>query len=159
MTHQPDIVQENPDKSFGEISRIVSDRWKALGSEEKQQYEDMAKEDKQRYKDEMANYDGPTTVSASRKKGEDKGKRKRAEKDPNAPKRAMPAFMAYSNEQRKVLKQEQPDLHVTDVLRVLGQRWKALSPEEKEVRLFATITSAFGYWALTLSLSIFLLVP
>ena len=79
----------------------------------------------------MANYDGPTTKAAD---DESKTKKKRQKKDPNAPKKAMTSYLAYSNEQRPLIKQEQPSLSMTEISKVIGQRWKALSSEEQEVR-------------------------
>lgn len=51
----------------------------AMGVKEKKRFEDMAAKDKERYNKEMANYDGPPAG----------GKRKKKQKDPNAPKRAL----------------------------------------------------------------------
>ncbi len=50
-----------------------------MGPKEKKRFEDMATKDKERYNREMANYDGPVGG----------GKRKKKQKDPNAPKRAL----------------------------------------------------------------------
>ena len=80
--------------------------------------------------DQMANYDGPATTVAD---DESKTKKKRQKKDPNAPKKAMTSYLAYSNEQRPLIKQEQPSLSMTEISKVIGQRWKALSSEEQEV--------------------------
>ncbi|KAA8910354.1 hypothetical protein TRICI_004152 [Trichomonascus ciferrii] len=54
---QRDTVRsENPGISFGQVGRVLGERWKALTDEEKRPYEDKAKADKQRYEDEKAAY-------------------------------------------------------------------------------------------------------
>ncbi|KAI5074178.1 hypothetical protein GOP47_0010139 [Adiantum capillus-veneris] len=74
--------------------------------------------------------------AAARKKkredGDDDGKKKRRKKDPNAPKRAMSSFMYFSQAEREVLKKTNPGLAFKEVGKVLGERWKKLSEEEKE---------------------------
>lgn len=77
-------------------------------------------------------------ASSSKKKagdGDDEGTRKRKtkkKKDPNAPKRAMSAFMYFSNSEREKLKKSNPGISFTDVARNLGEKWKKMTAEEKE---------------------------
>jgi len=60
------------------------------------------------------------------------GKTADAHKDPNAPKRPLNAYMLYSAEQRASLKEERPDLSHKDIMKALGEEWKALSDADKE---------------------------
>ncbi|PRT55667.1 Non-histone chromosomal protein 6 [Wickerhamiella sorbophila] len=53
-------------------------------------------------------------------------------KDPNAPKRPMTAYMYYANEKREPTKTEFPDLGFGDVHKKIGERWKALSADDKK---------------------------
>ncbi|KAJ7970953.1 FACT complex subunit SSRP1 [Quillaja saponaria] len=76
-------------------------------------------------------------VSTSKKKhkdGDDDGKKKKQKKkkDPNAPKRALSGFMFFSQMERENLKKSNPGISFTDVGRVLGEKWKKMSVEEKE---------------------------
>ena len=119
------IKAENPDLTFAEINKQLGERRKALDSDEKQQYEDMAAEDKKRYKKEMANYTPPE--GSKDKKGKTKAK-----KDPNAPKQAMSSFMFFSVEMRPKLKAENPDIKFGEIGKKLGELFRNLSPEEKE---------------------------
>ena len=48
-------------------------------------------------------------------------KRKRAKKDPNAPKRAMSAYMLWMQENRKAL--TKPGMGVADVAKAAGVEW------------------------------------
>ena len=63
---------------------------------------------------------------------EQRKKTSRRKKDPNAPKRALSAYMFFANENRDIIKAENPDVSFGQVGKLLGEKWKALSPEEKE---------------------------
>lgn len=52
-----------------------------------------------------------------------------------APKRAMSAFLSYSQQMRPQIREEFPDLKNTDISGVLAQRWKEASEEEKRPHL------------------------
>ncbi|GMI99195.1 NUCLEOSOME/CHROMATIN ASSEMBLY FACTOR D, high mobility group [Hibiscus trionum] len=67
------------------------------------------------------------------KDGLDDGKKKkRKKKDPNAPKRAMSGFMFFSQVERENLKKSNPGASFAEVSRIIGEKWKKLSDEEKE---------------------------
>ncbi|KAM1600925.1 uncharacterized protein LOC126610219 isoform X1 [Malus sylvestris] len=68
----------------------------------------------------------------SAKKDGSKKKKQKKKKDPNAPKRAMSGFMFFSNMERDNVKRENPGIAFTDVGRVLGEKWRKMSAEEKE---------------------------
>ncbi|KAK7293289.1 hypothetical protein RJT34_16152 [Clitoria ternatea] len=81
--------------------------------------------------------DLPSKPSTSKKKSKDadedgKKKKQKKKKDPNAPKRAMSGFMFFSQMERENLKKSNPGISFTDVGRVLGEKWKKMSVEEKE---------------------------
>jgi len=61
--------------------------------------------------------------------GRGKGKK---EKDPNAPKKPVTSFLVYSAEMRPIVREEYPELKVTEVAKELGKRWKELSDGEKK---------------------------
>ncbi|GER35802.1 FACT complex subunit SSRP1 [Striga asiatica] len=75
--------------------------------------------------------------SASRKKGKDgeddgsKKKKPKKKKDPNAPKRAISAFMFFSQIERENIRKTNPGISFTDVGKMLGERWNKMTPEEK----------------------------
>ncbi|CAH9118603.1 unnamed protein product [Cuscuta epithymum] len=72
----------------------------------------------------------------SRRKIDDEGsskkKRPKKKKDPSAPKRAMTAFMFFSQSERENVKKSNPGIPFTEMGRVLGDKWNKLSAEEKE---------------------------
>lgn len=52
-----DIVRaENPGVTFGQVGRILGEKWKALNDEEKVPYEAKAESDKKRYESEKELY-------------------------------------------------------------------------------------------------------
>ncbi|WVZ15664.1 hypothetical protein V8G54_013230 [Vigna mungo] len=80
--------------------------------------------------------DLPSKATTSKKKSKDdddgKKKKQKKKKDPNAPKRAMSGFMFFSKLERENLKKTNPGISFTDVGRVLGEKWKKMSADEKE---------------------------
>ncbi|KAJ2000556.1 Non-histone chromosomal protein 6 [Coemansia thaxteri] len=50
------VQEENPDVSFGQIGRLLGDRWKGLNETEKAPYNARSEEDKQRFAREKANH-------------------------------------------------------------------------------------------------------
>ncbi|XAR71229.1 hypothetical protein NMG60_11028397 [Bertholletia excelsa] len=69
------------------------------------------------------------------KDGDNDGSKKRKQKkkkDPNAPKRALSGFMFFSQSERENIKKSNPGISFTEVGRVLGDKWKRMTAEEKE---------------------------
>lgn len=50
------VREENPGISFGEVGRILGQKWKDLSDTEKAPYQAKADADKKRYEDEKAAY-------------------------------------------------------------------------------------------------------
>ncbi|VVT57018.1 uncharacterized protein SAPINGB_P005493 [Magnusiomyces paraingens] len=57
--------------------------------------------------------------------------KKGKKKDPNAPKRSLSAYMFFANEKRDEVRNENPGISFGQIGKVLGEKWKALSEEEK----------------------------
>jgi len=47
------VKEENPDKNFGDVAKIISDEFKALSEAERTKWDKIAAEDKERYQREM----------------------------------------------------------------------------------------------------------
>jgi len=56
---------------------------------------------------------------------------KKAKKDPNAPKKALSAYMFYVKQNRKTLADQHPSEKVTEIASRLGKLWKKLEADEK----------------------------
>ena len=64
-------------------------------------------------------------------KGKRGGKATKAAKDPNAPKRPLSNYMNFCNAKRAEVKAANPDAKMTELSKILGTQWKALSPEQQ----------------------------
>ena len=69
--------------------------------------------------------------------------KKRAKKDPNAPKKALSAYMLWLNETREEIKKEHPGISVTELSKKAGVLWKALG--DKTV-IIDFLFSLFSFW-------------
>lgn len=63
-----------------------------------------------------------------------KGKTKK-KKDPNAPKRAMSAYMLWLAEARQQIKEENPGISITDLTKRAGEKWKTLSDKSVSMNI------------------------
>uniref|UniRef100_A0A7S1X6A4 FACT complex subunit SSRP1 n=1 Tax=Tetraselmis chuii TaxID=63592 RepID=A0A7S1X6A4_9CHLO len=59
-------------------------------------------------------------------------KAKKAKKDKNAPKKAMSAFMMFSNKNRESVKEKNPEATFGEMGKLIGAKWKEMSDSEKE---------------------------
>merc|ERR1740139_958053 len=129
---------ENPGMTFGQLSKFTSHMYKALVPEEKNFWEQKALEDKARFEVEMANYQPPPGHDA---KGnfimsamkESKRPRRKPPKDPLAPKRARGSYVFFTYDARPQILREYPDIKFVDLGHVMGERWRALTAEQKHL--------------------------
>jgi len=70
-------------------------------------------------------------------KGEKTEKKEKKIKDPNAPKRALSAFMFFSKEERQNVLKDNPSFKVPEVGKELGLRWGKCSDKSKFEELAA----------------------
>jgi len=126
--------QENPGMTFGQLAKYTSCMYKNLTPEEKATWVQRAEEDKKRYDEEISQYVPPPGYDARGNVIESqapKRRTKRGPKDPDAPKRASGAYVFFTNEMRPIVMSQFPGIKFVDMGRVLGERWRALTPEEK----------------------------
>lgn len=105
-------------------ARLLASTYKSLKDPEMKKWEKKAAQDKLRYQEEMKHYvpmEDPTGG----------GKKKKAKKDPNAPKRNMSAFFLYSVSARPGVKESNPEASFGDIARLISSQFKALSPSER----------------------------
>lgn len=115
--------EAHPDADFGTLSRLIGDKWKTLTPEQKERYERLARVDKDRYANEMRHYVRPA--------GLDNGKKRRAKKDPNAPKGVLSSYIMFSNVAREEIRAANPEMPVTEIMKQIGARWRAMSADDK----------------------------
>ena len=59
------VREENPGISFGQVGKLLGERWKALDDKQRTPYEAKAAADKKRYEDEKAAYNVSRTIDAN----------------------------------------------------------------------------------------------
>ena len=126
------IKEDEPDFDSKEIMREQGRRWAKLKDENQEEidrYNLLAKKDKIRYNKEMENY---TPAVSDDEEEKEKGKKKRAKKDPNAPKGAKNAYLYYCEANRSLLKEDNPDMTGKEIQKELAEQWKALKEEDPE---------------------------
>jgi len=60
-----------------------------------------------------------------------KNKKSKRVKDPNAPKKALSNYMVYCMRHRSDVQGKHPNAKPTEISRILGAQWNALTPEQK----------------------------
>jgi hypothetical protein len=109
-----------------DIAKLLSLEWRSLDPVEKAIWEHKSRLDKARYDDEKVAF----KIANSGKKN--KNGTKRILKDADAPKRPMSAYLAYSNSRRADMKRQHPEASNGDLSKLLSQKWKEATPQEKE---------------------------
>lgn len=54
-------------------------------------------------------------------------------KDPNAPKRPQTAYFQWLNENREMIKKDNPGIRITEISKEAGRLWKLVSDADKSV--------------------------
>jgi len=126
---------ENPDMTFGQLAKYTSHMYKNLTPDEKATWDARAQQDKARYDEAISRYVPPPghdargnliTVRTGGKRS------KRGPKDPAAPKRARGSFVFFTFEMRPIIMKENPNTEFVQMGTILGERWRALTPEQKK---------------------------
>ena len=73
------------------------------------------------------------TFQKSRKGGWPKGKKRKKNRDWNAPKQPLSGYIRYVNERREKLRVENPNLTFVEITRMMGAEWTKLPQHEKQV--------------------------
>lgn len=127
--------RENPGMTFGQLAKYTSHMYKNLTPEEKATWEARAQQDKSRFDEEIASYvppPGHDSRGVLIEEHRPKRRNKRGPRDPTAPKRASGAYVFFTNEMRPKVLQEFPGIKFVDLGKVMGERWRALTPDEKK---------------------------
>lgn len=121
--------------TFGQLAKYTSHLYRNLTPDEKKTWEARAQQDKARYDAEIAAYVPPPGHDARGVLIEEQRPRKRKKgqpKDPAAPKRASGAYVFFTNEMRPRVLVEYPGIKFVELGKVLGERWRALTPKDKK---------------------------
>eukprot|EP01098_Paradermamoeba_levis_P004630 TRINITY_DN1976_c0_g1_i1.p1 TRINITY_DN1976_c0_g1~~TRINITY_DN1976_c0_g1_i1.p1 ORF type:complete len:352 (-),score=81.76 TRINITY_DN1976_c0_g1_i1:298-1269(-) len=157
---RPVLRTESPDAKFGEIGKIIGNRWKNLREEERKPYVERSEKAKEAFNQEKSKL-GLTSVRFSpsihfnqpyfnaRFVSQNKGAQERYPYL-NKPKRPLSSFMLFTQKMRNSIVTEYPDAKGREVPKLLGEKWKNLSPDEKKVLLSPSFTSLFVFLKMTL---------
>lgn len=125
----------NPGMTFGQLSKYTSAMYAELPPNEKEAWQQRADLDKSRYIEQLSSYVPPPGYDS---KGDaivsplpEHSGRKTKEKDPNASKRNLSAYLLYQNAMREQFKQENPMMSFGQLARYTSHMYKNLTPEEK----------------------------
>ena len=111
--------EDNPELSLGQITKGLTDVWKALTDDEKKKYDDLAAKDRERYNKELeAQGIKPKPVKSKDSDG--------------APKKAQTAYFLYLGEMREKVKKENPDMSMCQQSKLIAEKWKALTEDDKK---------------------------
>jgi hypothetical protein len=147
MKNRQLIKDETGFTTISEISKELGSRWKQMEADEKKEYVDMEIQDKDRYLEEMEEYKRPPieelrkmskekpkrkTPSKTRSKTRSKTPSKTPSKKSSSVKKPRNAYIFYCQENRKIVKDEDPEKTTAEISKELGRMWKSLGDEEKE---------------------------
>lgn len=127
--------RENPGMTFGQLAKYTSHMYKNMTPHERATWDARAAQDKARYEAEISAYVPPPGHDARGVLIEDhrpRKRNKRGPKDPAAPKRASGAYVFFTNVMRPKVLVEYPGIKFVELGKVLGERWRALTPEDKK---------------------------
>jgi len=145
------LQQKMPEKKLTDLSKIISQEWKELDGDKKEQYAARAKRAKEKWDKQLAAYKQTEDYDKFQQKLEfwkqqQKEQEKadkdgsptkkislpRKPKDPNMPKRSASSYFLFGNSVRQEIKNENPTLKVTEIAKLIGERWGKLTEEEKK---------------------------
>uniref|UniRef100_A0A0D9VEF8 HMG box domain-containing protein n=1 Tax=Leersia perrieri TaxID=77586 RepID=A0A0D9VEF8_9ORYZ len=152
-----EIKKENPEADFKEVSNALGTKWKSLGAEEKQPYEERYRVEKEAYlqvvgqekreaeamklleeeqmqrtaKELLEQYLKFRQEAAEDADGDNKKakKKNKKDKDPSKPKQPMSAYFFYSQQRRAALVAEKKN--VPEIGKITGEEWKGMTEAEK----------------------------
>uniref|UniRef100_A0A804PHI1 HMG box domain-containing protein n=1 Tax=Zea mays TaxID=4577 RepID=A0A804PHI1_MAIZE len=150
-----EVKKENPEADFKEVSNTLGAKWKALGAEEKQPYEDRYRQEKEAYlqvvgqekreaeamkllEEQQMQWTAKELLDQYlkfRQEAEEgdckKGRKKKSkkDKDPSKPKQPMSAYFVYSQERRATLVAEKKN--VPEIGKITGEEWKNMTEGQR----------------------------
>lgn len=119
------IKVENEGIAFGAVAKLLSAEFKQITAEEREKWDQLAREDKERYQRQMEDYEPPSDEE------EEVTSKKKRKKDPNAPKRNMSAYFLFSQEIRPTIREESPSATFGEIAKLISARFKLLDTDER----------------------------
>ncbi len=128
------IKRDQPDTPNSAMLKLLGERWKAADADTKAKYVAMHAENKAEADEARRVYAADTKDDSDAESVSAQApvpKKRKKVVDPNAPKRALSAFILFSQAERVAIKRDQPDTPNSVMLKLLGERWKAADADTK----------------------------
>jgi|EP01047_Picozoa_sp_COSAG01_P041620 hypothetical protein len=128
------VKAANPQLSVTQLSQLLGQQWRELTEDARQPYIAQAAADKRRYEQELQTWkeQHPEQVTAMAAQAKVTRKAKRTKKGKaEGPKRGTSAYLYFCSAVRAETKAANPDLKMTELSKILGQKWKSLDASEK----------------------------
>ena len=134
IKNRTQVKEETGATSIGEISKELGSRWRSMDEAQKAEYIEMQKEDKERYDNEIQSYEKPSIEELKELAKKPKPKRKAVSRKTSETgiKKPRTAYIFFCIENRERIKEENPELKSTEIMKQLGAEWKQLDDEHKE---------------------------
>lgn len=129
---RPQVMAENPNADFAESNRKLGELWKAAPTDEREQYTSTAAKMRVEFQRDMAKYKEEHPKVSSEDESPKK-RRKRAKKDPDAPKKPTSAYFYFQKKIRPQIKEELGEkAAVGDIAKKIAERWRVLTAADKQ---------------------------
>ena len=129
-----EFKSKNPSFTFGQLSKFTSAMYADLLTNEKEEWHARAEVDKCRYLYALSNYVPPNGYDATGNaiiSHQMHGKKKK-DRDTNAPKRNVSAYLMYQNGMRDEFKRENPAMTFGQLSKFTSHMYKSLTVQEKQ---------------------------
>jgi len=152
IERRPNLKSERPDVSPADLSKLIGVEWRALDETTKQTYTARAENLRKEYALQLAEYKKTDNFRAHQEKvkqwketqketivsGKEptspnaKKSSVKLPKDVNRPKKPKTSYFIFAASVRAQILTEQPNLSTTDIAKVIGPKWKALTDVERQ---------------------------
>lgn len=112
----------NPKAAIPQIAKIMSQKWAGLSDAQKQPYIAKAKADRERNRKDKEEY--LKTLG---------------------PKKPLTPFLLYSQEVRESIRNSNPNVGITEISKIIGEKWKSL-PENHKQKYRDSSEQALAKW-------------
>ncbi|ORX98560.1 hypothetical protein K493DRAFT_213989 [Basidiobolus meristosporus CBS 931.73] len=144
MRHK--LLETNPNMSVSEISKEIGDRWKNLNEEERNRYFTEAQSIKREFlvsnPDFVYTRRSKAEIEAGKKRGleeeddlaptkDPRGRKKKKQKNPTAPKHPMSGFLFYLSAVRPQVAEQYPGSTVGPISKIIASQWNSMVPEDR----------------------------
>jgi len=132
--------KETGSTKFADVAKFQGDRWKTMPAEEKAKYEKQAADAKAQYAKDLAAFKEAGGVAGQRRQEKKDAKQAKADKvakkEANVGKPKTPAGGGYGvyvkKNREEIVKSLPPGHKCTEISKAAGERWKALSEEDRK---------------------------